>query len=265
MIVLATGRLPALGRPYALSVNVGELTMDDLLSDVIEAHGGLDRWRSVTLGEATIVTGGGLWGLKGLIQDPNPRRMTVSLHEERASLKPFGDPDWHTEFTPERIAIVRSDGWVVKERMHPRASFAGHGLDTPWDPLHRAYFNGYAMWTYLTTPFLFTMEGVRVQEVEPWVEGSRTWRVLRVKFRDGIATHSRVQDFYFGEDLSLRRHDYTVDVAGGFAASQIVHDYIEADGIRLPSKRRAYLRGPDHRPNLDLLLVSIDVSDVRFT
>jgi Peptide methionine sulfoxide reductase len=59
--------------------------MDDLLADVIEAHGGLDCWRSVTLGEATIVTGGGLWGLKGLIQDPSPRRMTVSLPQERAS------------------------------------------------------------------------------------------------------------------------------------------------------------------------------------
>src|SRR5215203_87793 len=96
------------------------ITMNELLADVIEAHGGLDHWRSVNLGEATIVTGGGLWGLKGVIQDPNPRRMTVSLHEERASVKPFGDPDWYTEFTPERIAIVRSDGSVVKERMHPK-------------------------------------------------------------------------------------------------------------------------------------------------
>src|SRR3954453_22187243 len=41
--------------------------MSKLLADVIEAHGGLDRWRSVSLGEATIVTGGDLWGLKGLI------------------------------------------------------------------------------------------------------------------------------------------------------------------------------------------------------
>jgi hypothetical protein len=242
-----------------------ELTMSKLLADVIEAHGGLDRWRSVSLGEATIVTGGSLWGLKGLVQDPNPRRMTVSLHEERASVKPFGDPDWHTEFTPDRIAIVRSDGSVVKERMHPRASFAGHGLDTPWDPLHRAYFNGYAMWTYLTTPLLLTMENVRVHEVEPWAEGNRIWRVLRVEFPDWIATHSRIQDFYFGDDLSLRRHDYNVDIAGGFAAAQIVSDYIEADGIRLPNKRRAYLRGPDHRPKLDVLLVSIDISDARFT
>jgi hypothetical protein len=86
-----------------------------------------------------------------------------------------------------------------------------------------------------------------------------------VEFPGSIATHSHVQDFYFGDDRSLRRHDYTVDVAGGFTAAQIVHDYIEADGIRLPSNQRAYLRGPDHRPNLDVLLVSIDISKVRFT
>ena len=165
--------------------------MNELLAEVIEAHGGLDRWSSLYLGEATIVTGGGLWGLKGLVQDANPRRMTVSLHEERASVNPFGDPDWHTQFTPERIAIVRSNGSVVKERLEPRASFVGHRLA----PLHRAYFNGYAMWTYLTTPFLFTMQGVRVQEVEPWTEGSGNWRVLRVEFPDSIATHSRIQDF----------------------------------------------------------------------
>lgn len=238
--------------------------MNDLLADVMEAHGGLERWTSLSRGEATIVTGGDLWGRKGLVQDPNPRRMTVSLHEERASLRPFGDLDWHTQFTPGRIAIVRSDGSLVKERTNPRASFADHTLDTPWDPLHRAYFNGYAMWTYLTTPFLLAMEGVQVHEVEPWAEGNSNWRVLRVEFPGSIATHSRIQHFYFADDRRLRRHDYTVDVAGGFAAAQIVHDYIEADGIRLPSKRRAHLRGPDHRPRLDALLVSIDLSEVRF-
>jgi hypothetical protein len=44
-----------------------------------------------------------------------------------------------------------------------------------------------------------------------------------------------------------------------------VYDYIEADGIRLPSRRRAYTRGTDFRPRFDPLMVSIDVSDVRFS
>ena len=117
--------------------------------------------------------------MKNLTQDQDPRRMTVALHEERSSVAPFGDPDWHTEFTPDRIAILRSDGTVVAERDDPRASFAGHEKMTPWDPLHRAYFNGYALWTYLTTPFLLTMEGVQVTEMETWTEGREMRAVLQ--------------------------------------------------------------------------------------
>ena len=191
--------------------------------------------------------------------------MSVSLHEEVSSVAPFGDPDWQTKFTPERVAILRGDGTVVAERRDPRASFAGHEMTTPWDPLHRAYFNGYALWTYLTTPFLLTMDGVQVTEGQTWAEGGETWRVLHARFPGSIATHGERQDFFFGADLLLRRHDYNVEVAGGFAAAQLMYDYIEADGIRLPSRRRAYFRGMDSRPSLDPLLVSIDISDVRFS
>jgi hypothetical protein len=239
--------------------------MNELLSDIVRAHGGFSRWRALSQVEATIVTGGSLWALKGLVQDPSPRRMTVDLHQQRASLRPFGDPDWHTKFTPDRIAIVRSDGSVVAERDDPRTSFVGHAMTTGWDALHRAYFNGYALWLYLTTPFLLAHEGVRTYEIEPWVEKNETWSVLRAEFADTIATHSRVQDFFFGDDLLLRRHDYTVDVSGGFATAQLVHDYITADGIRLPSKRRAFVRQPDRQPDPNALMVAIDVSDVRFS
>ena len=64
--------------------------MSELLARIVEAHGGLDRWRSFNRVEATIVTGGGFWGMKNLTQDQDPRRMTVSLHEERSSVAPFG-------------------------------------------------------------------------------------------------------------------------------------------------------------------------------
>jgi hypothetical protein len=133
--------------------------MSELLDAVLEAHGGLERWRRFSGVEATIVTGGEFWGMKGLVQDADPRRMTVALHEEWASVQPFGAPDQKTEFTRDRIAIEKLDGQVVAERADPRQMFVGHEIDTPWRPLHRAYFNGYALWTYLTTPFLLAMPG----------------------------------------------------------------------------------------------------------
>ena len=72
-------------------------------------------------------------------------------------------------------------------------------------------------------------------------------------------------DFFFSEDLRLRRHDYHVNIAGGFAASQLTSDYVMADGLHLPTKRRAYTRGLDRRPIIDMQMVTIDVSDVCFS
>jgi hypothetical protein len=105
---------------------------------------------------------------------------------------------------------------------------------------------------------------VRVEETEAWREGAETWRVLRAYFPGSIETHSLIQDFFFGEDLMLRRHDYSVNIAGGFGAAQLTSDYVVANGIRLSTKRRAYTRGPDRRPILEMLMVSIDISEVRF-
>ena len=238
--------------------------MNALLGKILDAHGGVARWKRYTEVTASIVSGGGLFALKGLPQDSDPRRMTVWLHEQRASILPYGAPDQRTMFTPDRVAIEKLDGALVAERYAPRDSFAGHQVNTPWDPLHRAYFNGEALWTYLTTPFLLAMDGVRVEETEPWNEGAQTWRVLRAYFPGSLETHCLVQDFFFGEDLLLRRHDYTVTIAGGFAAAQLTSNYTEANGIRLPTKRRAYARGPDRRLIRELLMVSIDIGDVRF-
>jgi len=238
--------------------------MGDLLDAVLEAHGGLDHWRQFSRVQATIVTGGGLWAIKGQPQDPMPRRMTVELDREWASLRPFGADDQKTAFTPERIAIEKLDGTVVSERINPRQSFAGHEFETPWDPLQRAYFNGYALWTYLTTPFLLTLNGVAVREIAAVDDDGQTWAGLQAQFPPDIATHSSLQEFYFGDDHLLRRHDYRVDVAGSFPAVQYMHGIVEADGIKMPAKRRAYRADGDGNAMPDQLMVAIDFSDVSF-
>ncbi|WP_197700524.1 hypothetical protein [Variovorax sp. HW608] len=186
--------------------------------------------------------------------------MTVSLHEQQASLSPFGAPDQRTRFTANRVAIEKLDGTVVAERSDPRASFAGHELATPWDPLQRAYFNGYAQWIYLTLPFALAMPGFVIEDIEPWQEGKETWRGLRATFPASIASHSTKQEFYFGDDGLLRRHDYPVDVAGGFAAAQYVDEVQEFDGLKFPTRRRAYMRDAQGRPVLDAEMVFISSS-----
>jgi hypothetical protein len=167
-------------------------------------------------------------------------------------------------FTPDRVAIETNDGAVVAERKDPRASFAGHELETQWDPLHRAYWNGYTLWTYLTAPFLLTWPGFEISEVPPWRQDGELWRGVRARFPASVASHCAEQDFYFGEDFLLRRHDYQVDIAGGFPAAHYVSDYVDADGIMVPTKRRAYVRDEHLEPIKDRLMISIDFDQVHF-
>jgi hypothetical protein len=77
--------------------------MNELLVRILEAHGGLERWNGYKKVDATIVSGGGFFPLKGVSQDPSPRHMTAWLHEERSSVWPYGALDQRTMFTPDRV------------------------------------------------------------------------------------------------------------------------------------------------------------------
>jgi len=46
---------------------------------------------------------------------------------------------------------------------------------------------------------------------------------------------------------------------------QYISELVDADGILVPTRRRAYRCGEDGRPNLSELMVSIDLSDVHFS
>jgi hypothetical protein len=234
----------------------------ELLARVLQAHGGLDRWNSFETIRATIVTGGQLFGMKGTPQDSTPRRMAVATMREWASVAPFGADDQRTDFTAHRVAIEKLNGTVVKERLDPSEHAEGKAVDAPWDALDRAYFNGYALWTYLTAPFHFAMSGFDVEEIAPWREHDESWRGLRVTYPPDIRSHSELQDFYFGPDFLLRRHDYHVEASGGFAAAQYVFGPVTVQGITLPTKRRAYMRDASLLPIFDRLMVSIDISDI---
>lgn len=237
--------------------------MNELLQSVLHAHGGLERFRRFETVSATVVTGGELWPSKGIVMDAFARRASAATGREWSSVTPFGNPGWVMDFVPERIEVRDEHGKVVAERDAPRAAFAGHERHTPWDPLHRAYFNGYALWTYLTSPFLLAMPGIEVQEIAPWMEAGQRWRVLRATFPPAIATHSMQQDFYFDGDFLLRRHDYQVEVAGGLPAAQYIDDLRACDGFMFPGKRRAYPRLDNGEPEREHVLVAIDLSDYR--
>jgi hypothetical protein len=232
-----------------------------ILDTVLAAHGG-ERWKDVRTISAVRAFGGALWGLKQVAGVAEHGRFTIDVQREHTSLAGFGGEDLRTDFTPERVAILRGDE-VVEELRDPRSSFAGHELTTPWSRLELAYFTGYAMWTYNSEPWSFTFPGVEVGEPEPWDEDGEAWTRFTVSYPDSLATHSPVQRLYADRDGVLRRRDYRVDVAGGSPAVEYMTGQVEVGGLLLSTDREIYVRDAQDRPLRDTLIVSIRIDDVE--
>jgi hypothetical protein len=133
--------------------------MAELLDLVLQAHGGIERWRRFDTVRATFASSGGLLPLKGLDITPLPTGGVATIREETLVIEGYRRPDWRMRFAPNRVVIETLNGEIVEERTNPRESFVGHTLTTAWDLMHVSYFNGYARWTYLTTPFFMAMPG----------------------------------------------------------------------------------------------------------
>jgi hypothetical protein len=237
--------------------------MNDLLELAVKAHGGLDRWRQLTEITAHVSISGTLWSGKGHPDGLIDTRVTLDPHRQRISYDPFLGEGRRSVVRPDRAVIETQDGRVVAERDDPKAAFAGHTPASPWDELHVAYFSGYAMWNYLTLPFLLTGPGFELREIEPWRQDGDTWRRLTVTFPDGLATHTREQTFHFDNFGLLRRHDYNADVFGGAAAAANYSDgHRPFGGIVFPTRRRVVPCRPDGTTLPEPVLVSIDLLEV---
>jgi len=239
--------------------------MNSLVSKIIDAHGGLERWKQFSLLKARLVQGGALWTLKGHPATLAETTVTVNLLKEWASHSPFGPEAKISTFEPGRVALNDAQGKIIEELRDPRSSYAGHTLETSWSELQLAYFAGIAMWTYLNMPFLLAHEGVVVDELPDWSEKGETWHRLKVTFPADIATHSTVQTIYFGDDGLLKRHDYDVEIAGNTPGAHYIDGYIDVQGIKIPTSRRIFPRQPDGQPMAEPLVVSIDLHDIKLS
>ena len=237
--------------------------MSTLLEKAVQAHGGLDNWKTFGSVSAGLDIGGAIWHLKGLPDMFKDIELTASLREQlMVTTSPRAG--WRGTFTPDLVQIGSLDGQTLEERHAPRASYEGQVQETPWDRLHALYFNSYALWTYLTIPFLYTLPGFQTEELPEWRENGEVWRRLKVTFPESIASHSREQVSYFGEDGLLRRHDYTVDVMGGARGANYASNYRNVRGVMVPMSRRVYAYDDAGQKIDEPLLVSIEFRQIDF-
>lgn len=99
--------------------------MDELLSRVLDAHGGLENWTRVTKLTARLSLGGPFWAMRGWPDVYANATAVVDPQREHITFMPFTAPDRMSIFdvNPERIGITTLDGRHVDERTNPRARF----------------------------------------------------------------------------------------------------------------------------------------------
>ena len=135
--------------------------------------------------------------------------------------------------------------------------------------MHRLYFASYAMWNYLTIPFLFAQPGFERKEIETHKENGETWRRLQVKFPPDIPTHDgtlsggdyQEQTFFFNDQGLLQRIDYVAVRP----ASHYCFDHTTFGGIVFPTLRRVVSRSPSGPRLSGPTSVLIQITDVAVT
>jgi hypothetical protein len=238
-----------------------------LLAEVLEAHGGLESWEAARAITARARSG----GLLIRTRVPGNRfaayRVTVETEEPRATLDPYPCEGQRGVFDRGEARIEGRAGEVLGSRADPRSAFFGlSGLrrSLRWDALDSAYFAGYAMWNYLTTPLLLTRHDVELRDGGKWVEEGEVWQRLEATFPGGVSTHSRHQTFYYDARRMLRRHDYVAEVVGGWArAAHYCAEHVRADGLVFPTRRRVRPIRPGNRSMPFPTMVWIELDEIR--
>lgn len=197
-----------------------------LLDGVFRAHGGLTTWQSIDRIDAKLSTGGLAFGMRDVAHRVLATQVSVYPHARRTILHDY-PVDGATAVWEGDSATVRVEGKEPRRRAPARSHVAA---GSRWDDLDVVYFVGYAIWNYLSFPFLLHDESISVRADGRWLD---------VQFPEGFPTHSRQQYFQLTEGGLLRRHDYVAEVFGAWAsAANQIERSEDIDGLRFYTRRR---------------------------
>ncbi len=231
----------------------------EIAEQTIAAHGGRDLWQDASEVGVEISSGGLAVASKLQGHAVRAVQARISTEGQHVVFAPYPRPGQRGILEQGgRVRIETDEGGLVEARENARSAFADLRHKLWWDRLDILYFATCALWTYVSTPFVFARADYELSEIDPWTEDGLRWRRLAVRFPDHVHTHSREQVFYVDDKGRIRRHDYTSEPIGGWArAAHYCFEHRSFDGLVIPTLRRVYPRRADNRPRARPLLVWI--------
>jgi hypothetical protein len=221
-----------------------------LLEETLEAHGGLERWRSTEQISVHARSGGVALASKFAAGPFRSYDLTVSTAHPRTVIEPYPRAGARGVFEDGAVRIESDAGETLAERADPRSAFPGGRRLLWWDRLDALYFAGYALWNYFNLPFLLTRDDIELRD-----DG----RTLHARFPSGVPTHSPEQAFHLDERGLIAQHDYTAEVFGRWAkAAHVSLEFGELGGLTLATRRRVTPRARSGKPRRLPVLVSLE-------
>lgn len=173
----------------------------EFLARTIAAHGGVERWRSIAVIEGSFSSDGLAFSSRMQPFALRSLRISVAPHRRIVALVDYCRPGWHGLWMPDHVEIRDESNRVVALRKRPREHITHRGKMLVWDKLDMLYFAGYAVWNYLSFPFiLLEQEVIDVDVGDSDIPGNRS---LKVRFQEGFPTHSSIQRFHLDPDGTL--------------------------------------------------------------
>ena len=158
------------------------MSATSLLDEVIEAHGGAERWQTVSELSVDVSAGGFAVASKFQRRGLLDLVARVSTDLQHVVLAPYPSRGQRGVFDRGAVRIETDNGTLVRQRLDPRAELSSPRHLLWWDHLDLLYFGGSALWTYFTSPFIFASPRFQVQALDPWPEQGEIWRPLEVTF-----------------------------------------------------------------------------------
>ena len=199
--------------------------------DVVAAHGGWAAWSAVERIDFELTQfSGALLFLKGYPRSfVRPGRVSVLPHERVVT---FEYPTHRDKFEDGRVTF----GVEQQVLANGRVAFSGATFER-WHALHATYFFGYAWANYLSYPFILPNHQLLRCDVRPRSSS------FTIAFNSTFHTHSEVQEFYFGPDHLLRRHDYRAALAGPLVyGAHLTQRYTAHQGLQVALTRIVFPR-----------------------
>ncbi|WFU42321.1 hypothetical protein QA640_07595 [Bradyrhizobium sp. CB82] len=232
-----------------------------LLDDALDASGGLARWMRLSRFTLHLSFGGMLFTEAGHAGHFTDVIAEGSTRIQSVRFTGMTGGQGCASFQPDSVTIESIDGEILRTWRHPQLRFPNHAIHPLADELHLVFFCGFAIWSYLTTPFLLARPDVQVEELPPWHENGALWHRLRARFPSDIVTHNSEQIFYFDENALQRRVDH--DLLGTRVADYSWAHQTFSD-IMVPTLRRSQMLRPDGTVIAKPALIDVEIFDAAF-